>query len=200
VTAVAASEERLSTTADMSFDWVTWPTARAVPDQSTESWAADLYGKGERCLGRQITSPADDEAFGLVVEIALRERRRVDRVEDLRELTHADANTAESALSSAVCADAVITAMPVTGVARQPYSPGSTVGPRGRPPARRAVDLTRESPVWHRRRRLRPGRRVCFRGTLTFCIDVCVALGRARGTERGRFRITHLATRVSSVS
>jgi hypothetical protein len=52
--------------------------------------AVQVHDQSPGLVHRQITSPVDDEFLGARVEIALTERRRIDRVEELSELRDAD--------------------------------------------------------------------------------------------------------------
>ena len=52
--------------------------------------AVQMHHQGPRLVHRQITRPVDDEFLGSRVEIALTERRRIDRVEELSQLCDAD--------------------------------------------------------------------------------------------------------------
>jgi hypothetical protein len=49
-----------------------------------------MHHQGPGFVHRQITCPVDDEFLGSRVEIALTERRRIDRVEELSQLCDAD--------------------------------------------------------------------------------------------------------------
>jgi hypothetical protein len=49
-----------------------------------------MHHQGPGLVHRQITRPVDDEFLGSRVEIALTERRRIDRVEELSQLCDAD--------------------------------------------------------------------------------------------------------------
>ena len=54
--------------------------------------AVQMHHQGPGLVDRQISRPVDDEFLGSRVEIALTERRRIDRVEELSQLCNADLN------------------------------------------------------------------------------------------------------------
>jgi hypothetical protein len=53
-------------------------------------WAVQMHDKAPGLIHRQVMRPADDELLGTRVEIALLERRWIDRVEELSQLRDAD--------------------------------------------------------------------------------------------------------------